>query len=99
MKGDYDLARQPELKSQLAAARPLELAVVDMRDVTFLDSTALTELITLKKQMMGRATVRIIGAPAPIRKLLHSTGLDKLFDLHESYASAMVPFLSLVPDR
>lgn len=99
LNGDYDLARGPELRDLFAAAHSLELAVLDMREVTFFDSTALTELIGLKKQMATPATVRIIGAPAHIRRLFHSTGLNKLFELHESYVSAKVPFLSLVPDR
>jgi anti-anti-sigma factor len=97
--GDYDLARQGELQQEFAAARSLELAVIDMRCVTFLDSTALTELPSLKNQLTGPAIVRIVGAPAHICKLFHSTGLDKTFDLHDSFATASVPFLSLVPDR
>ena len=97
LQGRYDRARQQELQSQLSAAFSLELALLDVRDVTFLDSLSLTELIKLKDQMAHPAVIRIVGAMPHIRKLFDITGLSKLFEMHDSLAAAAAPVLSLAP--
>jgi anti-anti-sigma factor len=96
LQGEYDLARQQELRTQLSAAESLDHALLDLRKVTFLDTAALTEFVRLKRRMPSPAIVRIIGAIPQIRKTFHITGLDTLFEMHESFSSATVPFS---PDR
>jgi len=91
LQGEYDLARQPELRSQLAAGTGFELVLLDLHDVTFIDATALTEFIRLKKQLAGPAVVRVFGVTPHIRKLFHVTGLNTRFEIHDSLLSACRP--------
>lgn len=97
LDGEYHLARQKELWSQLSAAASLELALLDMHDVTFLDTAALAEFIRLRKRMASPAIVRIVSARSHIRRLFDITGLSKMFEFHDSFASAVVPLPSGAP--
>ena len=86
LEGEYDLSRQVELRTQLDAASLLEVALLDMRHVTSIDGTTLTELIKLRERMPGQAVIRIFGASAAIRRLFHNTGLDRRFEMYDSFS-------------
>jgi anti-anti-sigma factor len=75
----------------------MKLVLLDMRDVSFIDSSALGEIVSLKRRMASPGVVRIIGATPQITKVLHLTGVSKVLELHNSFASACVGFLSLAP--
>jgi len=88
LQGEYDIARQEELRCQLAPAHVAPIALLDMRDVTFMDASALTQLIRLKRQMPDPAVVRMVGVLPDIRRLLDITGLAKTFEIHDTLAGA-----------
>jgi len=92
LHGEYDLARQQELRHGFAASPLFEVVQIDMRDVTSIDATALSEFVRLKERMWGFGTVRIIGATPHICRLFHITGLDVRFEMHDSFRNAAVPF-------
>jgi anti-anti-sigma factor len=99
LQGEYDLARREDLRSQLGPGTALNLVLLDMRDVTFLDATALGEIVSLRRRMASPAVVRIIGATPHIRKIFDLTGVSTVFEMHDSFASACEGFLSVAPSR
>ena len=99
LHGEYDIARRVELRSQLAPVTALKLVLLDMRDVSFIDATALWEIVNLKRRMASPAIVRIIGATPHISKIFQLTGLSEVLELHDSFASASEGFLSLATSR
>jgi anti-anti-sigma factor len=81
LRGELDLSNVAEMRSSLADAHGP--AVVDLSDVTYLDSTALYELGVLRKRV-GNV---VLVAPSPqIRRTLEIVGFTKIFDIVGSRA-------------
>ncbi len=80
--GDIDIAAVDDLRDQwnaVASERP-DCIVIDLRDVTFVDSTGLGLFVGLLKRQGehgGRVVLR--GADARTAKILRITGLDAVF--------------------
>ena len=89
--GEYDIYRQSELERQLSVAYLADIAVLDVRDVSYIDSTAIALLIRLKKRMAehGPAFVRLAGAQGNVRRVLHLAGLDQVFELYDTVEEAL----------
>jgi anti-anti-sigma factor len=85
LSGEYDISRQDVLEEQLAAAHDADVAVLDLRDVPYLDSSALSSFIKLRKRMMerGPGIVRIAGASPQVRRIFQLTNLDRIFRIEE----------------
>ncbi len=76
LRGELDLATVPVLEDALQRAeRTHDLVVVDLRDLTFLDSTGLHVLISAE-QRARRSSSRlvIVQGPPQVRRLLELTG-------------------------
>ncbi len=89
--GDLDFSRKAELERLLAGAERADIAVIDLRDATYLDSSVLSSLMALKKHMVERGTagiVRVAGANDSMQRIFQICGLDKVFELYESMAQA-----------
>ena len=81
------LHRLEKLKQLLAPAESADVVVIDLRDVSFLDSTAIECFVHLKKQMMSRGgadTIRLESPSKRIRRILELCSLEALFDLSDS---------------
>jgi anti-anti-sigma factor len=89
LHGEYELARQEELRSELAAADHAEVALLDMRDVTYIDAAALVEFTGFMGRKPGRAVVRMMGVAQNVFSLLHAAGLDKVFEVHKTLKGAL----------
>jgi anti-sigma B factor antagonist len=82
--GEIDVATSPELRRelhQLADREPTRL-VVNLRDVTFIDSSGLGVLVGGLKRLReeGRGDVLVLqGLQEPVRKVFDITGLTELF--------------------
>ena len=88
--GELDIAAAPrvdEAMSELERDRP-ERIVVDLRGLTFLDSTGLRSLLGADSRARddGRRLTLIRG-PEPIQRVLSITGLDGRLDIVESEAA------------
>lgn len=90
LHGAYDGERREELQAQLKGALEAPIALLDMRDVTCIDTGTLTELLQLKEHMPGEAIIRMIGLTPNVRHLLNATGLDSVFEIHDSLKTAAV---------
>ena len=81
--GDLDLVTAPALRAALEEAVRLgpSRVVLTLRDVTFLDSTALGAIVHGSRiaEDQGRV-LRLTDAAPPIRRVLTVTGMDDLLD-------------------
>jgi anti-anti-sigma factor len=82
LAGELDIARSEELRRKLAPAETAYLAVIDMRGVTYLDSTAITCFVRLRKRMSENGhtgTVRIKSPSLQVHRILTMCGLSEIF--------------------
>ena len=87
MAGEIDARTAPDLRAQLhhvIDAHPGEVVTVDLSGLEFMDSTGLGVLIGAQKRARQQAgDIALLAVPPPIVRLLHMTGLDKVFDVTE----------------
>jgi anti-anti-sigma factor len=91
VKGEIDLATAPQLERSLAAAEQDDAngLVLDLRGVTFLDSTALHVLLRCSERLneTGRK-LHVVCGPGPVRRLFEITVLVTTFRIHSSREAA-----------
>ena len=90
--GEIDLASAPKLREGLeqAETRVNSGLVVDLRNVTFIDSTGIGELVGCHRRSRERGVPLAFVVPeGTIRKILSVTGMDSVFDLHDAEQSAI----------
>ena len=90
--GEIDVYTAPvvreKLDEQIQAGR-INL-VVDLTDVTFLDSTGLGVLVgRLKLTRTRGGSMRLVGKDDRVLKVFSITGLDKVFEIHPDLESAL----------
>jgi anti-sigma B factor antagonist len=86
--GELDVHTCPEFQEVLSAAlerRPDHL-VIDLSEVTFMDSTALGVLVVLQRGM--RRPLDVVVTQPHLRKVLFITGLNTVFALHRTVEEA-----------
>ncbi len=67
----------------LGPGKPARSYIVDLADVTHMDSSALGMLLLLREHAgADRAEIRIVNAGTDLRGTLRVAGFDKLFVLH-----------------
>jgi anti-sigma B factor antagonist len=91
--GELDLDCAPELRRALIEAidehrgRPL---VVDLEGVGFLDSTGLGVLVGgLKRAKEADGDLVLVATGHNVIRMLELTGLDRVFEIHQSRAAAL----------
>ncbi len=79
LQGEYDLADKEALAKLLGSLRVDERAEIDMTKVTYIDSTALHELATLRTRFASHPiTLRV---RENICRVLDLMRFDRLFDI------------------
>lgn len=64
--------------------------VVDLAQVTFVDSSGLGALIVARKAARDRGgSISLVSPPPVVRRLLGSTQLHDVFDIHDSLTDAI----------
>jgi anti-sigma B factor antagonist len=88
--GEIDLATSPALRSRLQdAIGRHRVVIVDLSDVTFIDSTGLGVLIGgLRRVNEAGGEMKIVVADPRVLKIFEITGLTELFSIHPSLAEA-----------
>lgn len=67
----------------LRSSKPSRSYVIDLGEVSSMDSSALGMLLLLREHAGGdRAEIRIVNASTELRGTLRVAGFDKLFTLH-----------------
>lgn len=79
LRGEWDVASREQLREALQALGTATDVLVDLREASFFDSTALAELIALYKRLnsQGRRLEALVGG-SNMRRLLELTSLDSL---------------------
>lgn len=92
VSGELDLFTAPHLKEAWAEPLNAEGAaiIVDLTNVSFLDSTALGALIgAMKKSRGNNGSLNLVIADESILKTFEVTGLDRVFEIHPSVETAL----------
>jgi anti-sigma B factor antagonist len=89
--GELDLYNAAQVRAALvdACAQAPERIVVDLGEVEFLDSTALSVLIETRARMNNRGGLVLAAPGLETRRALQISGLDKLFAVHDTVAEAL----------
>jgi anti-anti-sigma factor len=81
IRGRFDFAKHQEFRKSYED-RELSAVVVDLKDATYLDSSALGMLLLLRDHAGGDdADVRVVNSSTDVRKILAISNFDKLFDI------------------
>lgn len=90
--GEVDVSTAPELRQRLHEQPEDALVVVDLSDVTFLDSTGLGVLVSaLKRVREGDADgeLRLVVSRPQVTKVLEVTGLSNVFSIYPTLEEAL----------
>lgn len=81
LAGEADLLGAPKIEAALkdACAEEPGLVVIDLRDLTFIDSSGLHVLMTGHEQCIAQGhEFRVIPGPANVQRLFEITGMDEI---------------------
>lgn len=90
--GDVDVSNAAKLRDALdrVLVNGESRLIVDLRGVSFMDSTGLGILVgRLKLVRARRGSMRLVCAAPRMLRILSITGLDTVFPLHEDLADAV----------
>jgi len=89
--GEIDVYTAPQLRERLIALVEggARYVVVDLSGVEFLDSTGLGVLVGALKRLRGvNGELRLVCAHERLLKIFRITGLDRVFALYDTVATA-----------
>jgi anti-sigma B factor antagonist len=87
IRGEIDVATAPRLRERLLelADKSPSVAIVDLTEVSFIDSTALGVLVSGAKRFRGGGgDLRLVVTEPHIAKVFAITGLDDVFAIYPS---------------
>lgn len=85
--GEIDIATADELGSALADNRD---TVLDLSEVSFMDSTGLRTLVAVHNRLHGAgARFRVVVPSGPVQRIIEITGLSGALDLVGTRAAAI----------
>lgn len=88
-RGQIDLYSAPTFKSALSRAIDdgFNEIVVDLSEVSFMDSTGLGVLVGVSKRLrLLDGSIAIVTPDATIRRVFEISGLTRRFDIHDARA-------------
>jgi anti-sigma B factor antagonist len=94
VRGEIDLAAADRLERALQSVQdePSEVTILDLREVTFLDSTGLRTITTADARARKEGhELRIVRGSDQVQKLLHVTGMDKILPLVDDPSEPLSP--------
>ena len=90
--GEVDLARQAELDAIAAAAAEAELAIVDMTEITFLDTTVINWLLRTKRLIEERkGRLRVVAPQGLVTRLIAIAELEGVIEVFPTHLDATEP--------
>ena len=89
--GELDLYNAHLAREALlgAAGRSAERLVVDLSEVTFIDSTGLGVLVETRTRLSNRRAFLLVAPGVETRRALEISGLDRHFALHDTLDGAL----------
>ncbi|MDP9018785.1 MAG: STAS domain-containing protein [Candidatus Eremiobacteraeota bacterium] len=93
LTGDLDVFLKGKLAQELQAGPDNGLLVVDLTQVTFIDSAGLTVLIDAHKRATrsGGEVRLVVQEDQQVYRILQITGLTRMFKIFSTEAAALVP--------
>lgn len=90
-EGDLDLSTAPRLKSMLldALAGGRTEIVVDLSSVTFMDSTALSVLVAVKRKLDPGTRLAVVCDRPNVLQVFEFSGTDAAFAIHSTLEDAL----------
>ncbi len=91
-EGELDLARLGEFRLELfhAAREQTAPVLVDLTNVSFIDSSALTALLELRSHFRGKRQLAVVAPPgSAVAVVLGLTGLRDRLSVYETRQAAM----------
>lgn len=85
------LATSAKIDDTLERAASADVVIVDMRALKRMTAAVLEAVVRIKKTMLSngrRGSVRLVFSSPAIHRTLSITGLGKIFEVHETLASA-----------
>ncbi|WP_131741043.1 STAS domain-containing protein [Actinomadura roseirufa] len=100
VQGDIDVVSRTRFEETLLtvvdAGAPL---VVDMREVTFCDSTGLNAIVAAHRRALEReAPVALAAIPPRVMRVFTITGLDKFIPIYDTLGDALGALPSTTPN-
>lgn len=90
LTGELDLYNAQAVRDALfAAVVDADRLVVDMTDVSFVDSTALGVLIEARGRLQNRSAFFLASPGLETRRALEVSGLDRHFNVQDSVEAAL----------
>ena len=92
VRGEVDVSTAPELRERLMllAERGCTTAVVDLSDVSFVDSTALGVLVSgVKRLRSAGGELNLVITQPHITKVFDITGLTEVFSIYPTLDAAV----------
>jgi len=94
LSGELDIDRREAVAAALSAAAPPRPALVDLSDVSYADSTIISELLRFRSRAeRGGQRIAILVGASRVARLLEYAGLKEAFAIFEDRAAALA-FLS-----
>jgi anti-sigma B factor antagonist len=93
VSGEIDLATASEFRSVLvdAVAGGQGDLVVDLSEVTFMDSTGLGAMVSARRRLTLRgASMRLVSPAGGVRRILDVTKLDQVIPIHDTVDAAVL---------
>ena len=89
--GELDVQSVPQLKEHLADAIDggAKAIVVDLADVSFVDSISLSALVGARRKLGDGGRLAIVAVHEYVRLILQATGLEQVLDVFESRDDAV----------
>ncbi|MES9538089.1 MULTISPECIES: STAS domain-containing protein [unclassified Actinomadura] len=99
VKGDIDVVSRARFEEALfEAVETGEPMVVDMREVTFCDSTGLNAIVAANRRAGERGThLALVALPPRVQRVFRITGIDKFIPIHDTLREAIGAFPSTTP--
>jgi anti-sigma B factor antagonist len=90
--GEVDVSTAPKLRQSLHDQLKAALVVVDLSEVTFLDSTGLGVLVSAlrrKREQEAGDAFRLVVSRPQVSKVLEVTGLTSVFPIYRTLEEAL----------
>ena len=89
--GELDVQSVPELKECLAEAvdAGTKRVVVDLADVSFIDSLSLSALVGARRRLGEDGRLAVVAVHEYVRLILQATGLEQVLDVFDTRDEAV----------
>ncbi|GAA1789656.1 STAS domain-containing protein [Actinomadura chokoriensis] len=96
VQGDIDVVSRTRFEETLfEVVDSDEPVVVDMREVTFCDSTGLNALVAANRRALQRdGHIALVALPPRVQRVFRITGIDRYIPIYDTLREAIVAFPS-----